>query len=233
MQLALLDTDNPQFPDPRTAIREPDGLLAVGGNLSPSTLVSAYSQGIFPWYQDDAPILWWSPSERCLLAPVDLHISKSLRKCLKKQQYQITTDRDFGAVIRACANTRATEGTWISDEMISAFQQLHEQGIAHSVEVWDQHRLVGGIYGVAMGTVFSGESMFSAVTNGSKIAMAYLCRWLDSSGFNLLDCQIENNHLLSLGAQVVHREWFLTQLETTRSTRLAWPQAAGIDWSGD
>jgi leucyl/phenylalanyl-tRNA--protein transferase len=233
MHLALLEADNPEFPAPHAALKEPDGLLAVGGNLYPSTLISAYSQGIFPWYQDGDPILWWSPSKRCVLPPAEFHISKSLRKQLKRHAYQITTDINFAGVVSACAESRGAEGTWISDSMAAAYVELHKLGYAHSVEVWDRTRLVGGIYGVTIGSVFCGESMFSAVSNGSKIAMAYLCQWLQAGGYSLVDCQIKNDHLISLGARDISRKAFLSLLETSRSTPLAWPQPAAIDWGGD
>ena len=231
MNLCLLDSDYPQFPHPRQAIEEPDGLLAVGGNLSPATLVDAYRQGIFPWYQDEDPILWWSPSVRCVI-PIDgLNVSKSLLRSLRQQQYRISTDTDFIGVVRACAAPRDEDGgTWITEEMVEAYHKLHLKGKAHSVEVWLEDKLVGGIYGIAVGEIFCGESMFSLVTNGSKIAMAHLCRWLHQVGFVMLDCQLENPHLMSLGAQLIPREDFLPQLHCSRDKDINWPSASAVCW---
>lgn len=229
MDLHFLDPDSPQFPDPCTAAEEPDGLLAVGGNLEPTTIYDAYRRGIFPWFSDDDPILWWSPSVRCVIRPEQLHISKSLRKCLRQNQYHITTDTAFEQVIEACAAPRADDlGTWIIPEMIDAYSALHSLGQAHSLEVWDEDRLVGGIYGIAVGGVFCGESMFSLVPNGSKIAMAYLCHWIQSQGFELLDCQIENPHLISMGAILIPREEFLAQLAGCKDRVLGWPDGKGL-----
>jgi leucyl/phenylalanyl-tRNA--protein transferase len=235
MNLCLLDADQPRFPSPNTAaLEEPDGLLAVGGNLLPETLISAYRQGVFPWFQDDDPILWWSPAERCVILPERLHISKSLRKTLRKAQYSVTTDTVFAEVVTACAMPRiegsggdrtTIEATWIGPEMIDAYNQLHQLGWAHSVEVWQDGRLVGGIYGVAVGRIFCGESMFSAVANGSKIAIAHLCQRLAQQGFMILDCQIASNHLSSLGAISIPRESFLQQLAEVRDNHINWPSA--------
>jgi leucyl/phenylalanyl-tRNA--protein transferase len=231
MNLCLLDADSPRFPNPNTAAEEPDGLLAVGGNLSPSTLMSAYRQGIFPWYQDDDPILWWSPASRCVLIPKQLHISRSLRRCLRQGQFRVSTDEAFAQVVEACAAPRTDDaGTWIIDEMIEAYCQLHQLGCAHSVEVWAGGKLAGGIYGVAVGSVFCGESMFSGRTNGSKVAMAYLCQWLDDQKFNLLDCQINNPHLEQMGAQSMPREQYLNWLVAHRDSGLQWPEARPVSW---
>jgi leucyl/phenylalanyl-tRNA--protein transferase len=229
MNLTLLDSQQPQFPNPNLAVREPDGLLAVGGNLKPPTLLDAYQQGIFPWYQDDDPILWWSPSERCVIDMDGLHLSKSLRRTLRRQQYRVTTDQNFAAVLKACAAPRdGNTGTWITEEMAEAYMQLHLLGHAHSVEVWQSEQLVGGIYGVAVGDIFCGESMFSRVTDGSKIAMAYLCKALHQLGYKLLDCQLENSHLMSMGAYLMPREEFLAELQTGNSNTLGWPQAGTL-----
>tara|TARA_B110000046_G_scaffold184838_1_gene224472 strand:- start:872 stop:1576 length:705 start_codon:yes stop_codon:yes gene_type:complete len=223
MNLHLLDYDRPQFPDPCTAAEEPDGLLAVGGNLYADTIIDAYRQGIFPWFSDDDPILWWSPAVRCVIRPERFHMSKSLRKCLRQHDYRVTTDTAFEQVIEACAAPRVHEtGTWIVPEMIDAYCALHQLGQAHSVEVWDREKLVGGIYGIAVGGIFCGESMFSGVTNGSKIAMAYLCYWLSAAEFTLLDCQITNPHLLSVGAQLLARDDFLDLLYKCRDVDLGW-----------
>lgn len=231
MNLCLLDSDSPRFPNPNTATEEPDGLLAVGGNLSPSTLMSAYRQGIFPWYQDDDPILWWSPANRCVLFPEQLHISKSLRRCLRQGQFRASTDEAFAQVVEACAAPRRDDaGTWIIDEMIEAYCQLHQLGHAHSIEVWVGDELAGGIYGVAVGSVFCGESMFSERTNGSKVAMAYLCQWLIDQGFKLLDCQINNPHLEKMGAQSMPREQYLSWLAAPGDSGLEWPEARPVRW---
>ena len=235
MNLHLLDTQAPQFPNPRHAAEEPDGLLAVGGNLAPTTLIEAYRQGIFPWFGDDDPILWWSPATRCVIRPQHYHISKSLLKCLRRHPYQITTDKAFDRVIEACAVPRvemgvAVSGTWITPEMMVAYSTLHTMGYAHSVEVWDHDELVGGVYGIASGAVFCGESMFSGVTNSSKIALAYLCKWLATNDFALLDCQIINPHLLSVGAEPMTRHVFLDLLEIYRDQQRQWPSKLDIDW---
>jgi leucyl/phenylalanyl-tRNA--protein transferase len=224
VQIPLLDDDNPQFPDPRGALKEPDGLLAVGGNLQPQTLLSAYRSGIFPWYQDDDPILWWSPASRCLLPPLDLHCSKSLRKTLRRNDYQVTLNQAFGEVIEACSEPRDEDGgTWITEEMMAAYRQLNDLGQAHSVEVWFEEQLIGGLYGVAVGSLFCGESMFSRRASASKIAMAHLCRWGLESGLQLIDCQLVNPHLVSLGAVSIPRSSFLTQLSEYRDRKLNWP----------
>jgi len=230
MSLSLLDSEQPIFPHPSQAVREPDGLLAVGGNLSPSTLIDAYRRGIFPWYQDDDPILWWSPRERCVIDMTDLHLSKSLRRTLRRQQYTVSTDRDFTAVVSACASPRDDDnGTWITKEMAEAYIELHQLGYAHSIEVWDSQQLVGGMYGVVVGDIFCGESMFSRVRDGSKIAMAYLCGELQHLGYSLLDCQIENSHLLSMGAYLMPRDSFLSRLEQGRDLRLSWPNSVSLE----
>ena len=227
MQIPLLDQDNPQFPDPRGALTEPDGLLAAGGNLQPQTLLNAYSSGIFPWYQDEDPILWWSPATRCVLPPTDLHCSKSLRKTLRRKEYQITINHAFNDVIQACSEPRDDDGgTWITDQMMAAYGQLHQQGQAHSLEVWLDNELVGGLYGVAVGSIFCGESMFSRRANASKIAMAHLCRWGLESGLQLIDCQLVNPHLVSLGALSIDRSAFLTELSQWRDKALDWPRSS-------
>jgi leucyl/phenylalanyl-tRNA--protein transferase len=229
MNLTLLDSQQPQFPHPSHAVREPDGLLAVGGNLNPPTLLDAYRQGIFPWYQDQDPILWWSPSQRCVIDMGGLHLSKSLRRTLRRQQYRVTTDQSFAAVVQACAAPRGEDnGTWINPQMADAYTQLHQLGHAHSVEVWQSQQLVGGIYGVAVGDIFCGESMFSRVTDGSKIAMTYLCHALYRLGYRLLDCQLENSHLTSMGAYLLPRSAFLAELQHGLNKTPGWPEAASL-----
>ncbi|MFK0571105.1 leucyl/phenylalanyl-tRNA--protein transferase [Endozoicomonas sp.] len=202
------------FPPVEYALEQPDGLLAVGGNLQVDTLVMAYQQGIFPWFNDDDPILWWSPSPRMVFTPGELHISRSLKKLLRKSIYQVTIDHDFPAVINRCAGTRQnSEGTWITSDMKEAYVALHNAGHAHSVEVWRSGNLVGGLYGLAIGKIFYAESMFSIENNTSKIAMAalsdQLCKW----EFELVDCQVHSAHLESLGARLITRELFSDYLE--------------------
>lgn len=203
------------FPDVEQAMEEPDGLLAVGGDLSPARLLAAYSQGIFPWYSDGQPILWWSPNPRAVLYPAQLKISRSLRKRLRKQEYTITLDEDFAGVIEQCASPRDKQsGTWITLEMQQAYRRLHAQGYAHSVEAWHQGELVGGLYGIALGKVFFGESMFSRRTDASKVAFVHLVRQLMCWGYPLIDCQVSSEHLCSLGAINIPRQDFIRQLHT-------------------
>jgi leucyl/phenylalanyl-tRNA--protein transferase len=205
------------FPDPRTALDEPNGLLAFGGDLSCARLLSAYRQGIFPWFNEGEPILWWSPDPRCVFHTDRLHVSRSTRRLLDRSGWTVTADRAFGQVIRACAGDRAGHpGTWISPAIVAAYEALHAQGDAHSVEVWDGDVLVGGIYGLAVGRMFCGESMFSGVSGGSKAALVALCGLLAEKGFPLLDAQVTNPHLLSMGAVELSREAFLRQLEKLR-----------------
>ncbi len=188
------------------------GLLAIGGDLSPQRLLLAYSLGIFPWYNPGEPILWWSPDPRCVLFPDQIHISRSLHKVLKRGDFHVTFDRDFSAVIEGCRQVRTEQGTWITPEMYSAYVELHRLGFAHSVECWQDDQLVGGLYGISVGRCFFGESMFSRVTNASKVAMVTLCRQLQILGFRLLDCQQSSEHLLSLGATEITRDFFCSLL---------------------
>ncbi|MGB0468793.1 MAG: leucyl/phenylalanyl-tRNA--protein transferase [Pontibacterium sp.] len=204
-----LDNQTHSFPAIHTALKEPDGLLAAGGDLSPARLLEAYSQGIFPWYNQGEPILWWSPDPRCVLFPEQLHISRSLRKRLKKTDYVVSFDTDFEAVMDACAEPRSgSEGTWITRAMKGAYCELHRQGIAHSVELRINGELVGGLYGLAMGKMFFGESMFSRETDASKIAFVYLVGQLRNWGYALIDCQVSNGHLKTLGAREIPRPEF-------------------------
>ena len=212
---------NPASPFPPTeqALDNPQGLLAVGGDLSPARLVNAYRHGIFPWYSDDQPVLWWSPAPRCVIYPGAVHISRRLRRLYNQGQYSLAADQAFAGVIEACAAPRRDQDeTWITAEMKSAYIQLHEMGIAHSVEVYTGDELVGGIYGLALGDVFFGESMFSETENTSKIALVALCLQLQQWGFTLLDCQVSNPHLLSMGAQEISRQDFERHLPGTRRT---------------
>ncbi len=205
-------TDDLIFPPPELA--GPEGLLAVGGDLKPERLLLAYKNGIFPWYSDDDPILWWSPDPRLVLYLDDLRISRSLNKTLRKEKFQVTFDTDFKSVIQACAETRGKnrDGTWITNEMTDAYIRLHEMGYAHSVETWHDHILVGGLYGVSLGRAFFGESMFSAMSDASKVALVHLRDLLQKNHFDFIDCQMSTDHLLRLGAQEVEREKFITQL---------------------
>jgi leucyl/phenylalanyl-tRNA--protein transferase len=199
-----------EFPAIETALVEPDGLLAVGGDLSPERLVAAYRHGVFPWFDKDQPILWWSPNPRAVLFPDKIYISRSLNKRIKRQQFTITTDQCFESVIERCANVPRGDqnGTWITDEMQEAYIELSKRGIAHSVEVWEKERLVGGLYGLAIGKIFFGESMFSLSTDSSKVAFVYLAKQLHQWDFALVDCQVSNPHLLSLGAEEIDRSDF-------------------------
>jgi len=202
------------FPDVSLALREPDGLLAVGGDLAPERILAGYRKGIFPWYGDDQPILWWSPDPRTVLFPARFKVSRSLRKTLRKGRFRITMDRAFEQVVRGCAAPRrAGSGTWITPEMAAAYTALHNRGYAHSVEYWRDERLAGGLYGVAIGRVFFGESMFSCVTDASKVAFAFLARQLNAWGFALIDCQVYSAHLASLGAEQISRREFINYLE--------------------
>lgn len=202
------------FPDVNLALREPDGLLAVGGDLSTKRILSAYRHGIFPWYSDEQPILWWSPDPRTVLFPDALKVSRSLRKTLNQQRFRVTLDQDFNTVILACAEPRAdSNGTWITREMTDAYCRLHAEGAAHSVECWDDDRLVGGLYGVAIGRVFFGESMFSRESDASKVAFCHLVRQLQAWSFGLIDCQVYSGHLASLGAEEIPRRRFIEYLD--------------------
>lgn len=209
-----LEDDNVFFPPVEEALMDPDGLLAVGGDLSTERLLEAYRQGIFPWYEEDQPILWWSPNPRCVLFPQQFHLSRSFRKKLRKSSFNITADKAFPEVIKQCAKLRKnSEGTWITEAIDTAFNQLHQTGIAHSVEVWEGERLIGGLYGIAMGSIFFGESMFSLCADASKFALYELTQQLTELGFNLIDCQVHNNHLENLGAITIPRQQFITHLE--------------------
>jgi leucyl/phenylalanyl-tRNA--protein transferase len=229
IHLPQLDPDAPdRFPDPRDALAEPNGLLAFGGDLSPQRLLAAYSLGIFPWFSQGEPILWWSPDPRCVFRTDDLKINRSLRRQLAGKPWRLTVDHAFEQVIRACAAPRTNEsGTWIVPAMIDSYVALHRLGHAHSVEVWDGERLVGGIYGVAVGRLFCGESMFSAQSGGSKIALVALAQLLRTLEFPLIDAQVANAHTLGLGAMEVSRTEFLRH--ASRLVRL--PPAAG-SWAG-
>jgi leucyl/phenylalanyl-tRNA---protein transferase len=202
------------FPPLSQALRDPDGLLAAGGDLTPEWLLAAYRRGIFPWYSDDQPILWWSPDPRMVLFPDALHVSRSLAKRLRNGGFAITFNRAFRAVVDACAAPRAGQpGTWITRDMRHAYGALHELGFARSVEVWRDGRLVGGLYGVAMGAVFFGESMFSRERDASKVALVHLVRAMQAGGGRLIDCQMHTGHLARLGARDIARDDFINYLE--------------------
>src|SRR5471030_317313 len=207
-----LEPDDP-FPPLKTALKAPNGLLAAGGDLSPQRLLAAYRQGIFPWYSEGEPILWWSPDPRMVLFPAELKVSRSLAKTLRKRDYEIRYDHDFDAVMRGCAAARNDQpGTWITEEMRAAYNALHRLGYAHSVETWIDGELAGGLYGVAIGRMFYGESMFTRVRDASKIAMVHLVRRLDRQGCGMIDCQMHTRHLASLGARAIQRSKFATKL---------------------
>lgn len=202
------------FPSVDTALREPDGLLAVGGKLSSTRLLAAYRQGIFPWYSVGQPVLWWSPDPRCVLFPEQLKVSRSLRKTLRKGLFNVTLDQDFEAVVEQCAAPREDDaGTWITPAIKRSYNTLHQMGIAHSVEVWQDGQLVGGLYGVALGQVFFGESMFSRVSNASKVGFVTLVHQLHRWGYPLIDCQVHSDHLESLGAVNIPRQKFIDMLD--------------------
>ena len=199
------------FPDP--ALADEDGLLAVGGDLSAERLTLAYGHGIFPWYSEGEPIHWYSPHERYVIFPNEVHISHSMEQLMKSSAYQVTWDKDFTNVIRHCAKIKrkGQRGTWITDDMMAAYIELHKRGIAHSVEVWHDDKLVGGLYGIAVGEVFCGESMFSLEPNTSKLALIYLCR---EKGYKLIDCQLHNPHLERMGGKYISRSEYMGFLKS-------------------
>lgn len=200
------------FPSPELARK--DGLLAIGGDLSEKRLLKAYSIGIFPWYTEDSPILWWSPDPRLIIAPEELKVSKSLMKVINKDIFKVTMNTAFEKVIRSCSEVvrKGQNGTWITEEMIEAYIRLHKTGYAHSIESWYEEKLVGGLYGIILGKAFFGESMFSKMSNASKVAFVWLVEKLREEGFKLIDCQVTTGHLISLGAREVTRKEFLEML---------------------
>jgi leucyl/phenylalanyl-tRNA--protein transferase len=233
IRLPRLDDRAPgHFPDPRTALIEPNGLLAFGGDLSPMRLMTAYANGIFPWYNENEPILWWSPDPRCVFHTDSLRPNRSLRRALQGKAWTVTVNRAFRAVMQACAGPRPGQfGTWISAAMMDAYEALHHLGYAHSVEVWEQERLAGGVYGVSMGRLFCGESMFSAQSGGSKLALCALAALLREWKFPLIDAQVSNPHLLGLGAVEISRDAFLenvTTLVTAPFDEKQWKDLPGI-----
>ena len=223
--LTWLQRDSLEFPPLNKALSEPNGLLAAGGDLRPERLIQAYRHGCFPWYQDGQPILWWSPDPRTVVLPENLHVSRSLTKLMRQGRYRVTFDQAFTDVIRACAAPRSyAEDTWITSPMQDAYIALHKRGLAHSVEVWRDSELVGGLYGLAMGQLFFGESMFSRADNASKVGFVTLVEHLKDWGFVLIDCQMQTEHLLSFGAQTISRPEFARYL----SDHLDQPSRA--DW---
>lgn len=231
VQVPWLDSNSLKFPAIDLALDEPDGLLAVGGDLSSDRLIAAYRHGTFPWFEDDQPILWWSPDPRCIIKPCDIHVSRSLRKAFKKPGLSVRADTAFNQVINNCAAPRAyTKETWITPEMEMAYNELHERGVAHSIEVWRNDSLVGGLYGIALGKLFFGESMFSLEANASKTAFVALARQLQAWDFALIDCQLPNPHLASMGANCISRQSFKEILQTNADL----PSLAGswaISWT--
>ena len=215
------------FPPLDGALREPNGLLAAGGDLSPQRLLDAYRRGIFPWYSDGQPVLWWSPDPRMVLFPNQLKITRSLARRLKRRDYEIRADTSFRDVMQACSTAprEGQSGTWIAPGMVDAYCRLHELGHAHSVETWMDDKLVGGLYGVAIGKMFYGESMFHRVTDASKIAFVHLVRWLEKHGYGMIDCQMHTSHLERFGAREIPRSEFaarLTELVNLPNTLTPW-----------
>lgn len=203
----------PGFPPIERALSEPNGLLAAGGALTPGWLLEAYSKGIFPWYGEGEPILWWSPDPRLILEPTRIKVSRSLAKVLRGGRFEVRFDSAFAAVMAECAGPRRSgTGTWITREIHAAYSRMHELGYAHSVETWQDDRLVGGLYGIALGRFFFGESMFSRVSDASKIALVHLGRYLEAHDFGVIDCQMTTPHLISMGAHEVPRKHFMALL---------------------
>lgn len=229
-------TDRPAFPPLTQALANPPGLLAAGGALDPEWLLAAYRRGIFPWFSAGEPILWWSPDPRLVLRPEEIRITRSLRRTLRQRRFEVRFDTAFDAVMAACAAPREPGGgTWITAEMQAAYCRMHELGYAHSVESWQDGRLVGGLYGIALGQAFFGESMFSRVSDASKVALAHLARFLESRGYAVIDCQMTTPHLLSMGAREMPRADFAAGLAHWTQAGAApqrWPAGAGaaIDW---
>lgn len=228
MPVFWLSDEELSFPDPELA--NEDGILAVGGDLSVERLLLAYQMGLFPWYNPEDPILWWSPDPRFVLFPSELKIAKSIRSYFNQRKFEVTFDQNFESVIRACKEQYRKGqggGTWISEDMVEAYCTLHKEGFAHSVEVWKDEELVGGLYGVCLGKIFFGESMFSNVNNASKVGFIALVRMLEDRGFNLIDCQQETQHLKSLGGRSINRNDFLQIVSDNKKEK-----TMGGNWSG-
>ena len=216
-RIKLLTAEDPpeSFPDPksmRATLGYPDGLLAIGGDLSLERLLYAYRHGIFPWYNEDQPIMWWSPDPRAVIFPENFHMSRSLARQLRKEDWEYSLNENFATVIHACAENRDEHGTWITPDMLHAYQTLHEAGYAHSIETWRNGELAGGIYGLRLGNVFFGESMFSTLTDGSKVAISALVQLCKNERISMLDCQLESSHLATLGMVGISRDKFLSLL---------------------
>jgi len=208
------------FPSVSTALSEPNGLLMAGGNLSPRRLITAYRCGVFPWFEEGEPILWWSPDPRCVIFPKNIHISKSLAKTIRSGRYTVTQNREFRRVMRECAAPReGSSGTWVTNSMVDAYCRLHKMDIAHSIETWVDDELVGGLYGIKMGRVFVGESMFSKQNDASKIALVHLAQ---SGHFQLIDCQLETDHLTRMGAVCIRRERYIELLNELGNPNAPW-----------
>ena len=224
--LPVLDSIHPVFPSPDTALEIPNGLLAIGGNLGQDTLYKAYRQGIFPWYDETQPLLWWSPNPRAVIFPEDIRVSRSLKKTMRQQPWEIRLNTAFQSVVEQCAAPRRHNemDTWITNEMQNAYLALHHAGLAYSFEVWLENQLVGGLYGVLVGSIFCGESMFSLQTDASKVALvqlALLVKEYTDGGF--IDCQVSNDHLVSMGAVTIPRQEFLSKLSILREQPSPWP----------
>ena len=218
VRLHWLDPRKPDqpFPDPEAAMAEPNGLLAIGGDLSAARLVRAYSRGIFPWYNPDEPILWWCPNPRAVLIPHQFHASRSLQRQIRRAEFAVTLNHALSDVLEACAAPRNRQrGTWLGPDMRRAYLDLHAAGVCQSVEIWQHGQLIGGLYGVSLGRCFFGESMFSRATGGSKLALYYLAKQLAAWKFELIDCQVSSMHLKSLGATELPRSQFLQQLDSS------------------
>lgn len=237
MRLSLLADDHIEFPHSRHALREPNGLLAVGGDLSAERLLAAYRRGIFPWYNPEEPILWWSPDPRAVLFPEKLHVSRTVKKQIRQCHWHFSCDRAFAGVIDACAAPRADQaGTWISPEMREAYLNLHRLGFAHSVEVWDGDKLIGGLYGIALGRVFFGESMFSLRSGASRLGFIHLVAHLHQWGFQLIDCQTPTDYLVSMGAELIPRARFESILVTEVDAPCApgaWQMSPDMNFPGE
>lgn len=228
------------FPPVHNALRQPNGLLAAGADLSPERLLQAYAQGIFPWYNAGEPILWWSPTPRMVLFPSEIRITRSLSKTLRHARFEVRCDTAFDRVLLKCAEPRPDQnGTWISPDIRAAYQRMHELGYAHSVESWLDGELVGGLYGMALGRVFYGESMFSRVSDASKVALAHLAKYLEISGFAVIDCQMTTAHLTSMGGREIPRAEFSrglrvwTQRETDAQAKALHPGHWAADAMAD
>ena len=220
LYLTEINSDELWFPSPFEALADPNGLLAFGGDLHPDRVLLAYQNGIFPWYGPGEPILWWSPSPRAVFTPKTFQPAKSLKKFQRKQQYKVSIDHATERVIDFCASTRHEDETWLNEDMRAAYKQLARAGHCHSVEVWHDDELVGGLYGLSIGKLFCGESMFSLKTNASKIALWYFCEHFQRHGGELIDCQVMNPHLASLGAVELHREDFMQRLLSFKSQQV-------------